>query len=177
VIPLFQSQIAQGGPVTITDKHIIRYFMTISEAVSLVLQAGAMAEHSEVFVLDMGQPVKILELAEKLILLSGYQPYKEIPIVEVGLRPGEKLYEELLVGKENQQRTSNALIFVETEQFVSQQSMLAILQDLQNAANSECKEGVLAALRRCVPNYRAPEEVNRHFNPEENTEKLAAMNF
>src|SRR5699024_5170210 len=94
VIPLFKRQIANGGPVTITDKRIIRYFMTIPEAAMLVLEAGAMAKQSQIFVLDMGQPVKILTLAENLIRLSGLEPYKDIEIKEIGLRPGEKLYEE-----------------------------------------------------------------------------------
>ena len=95
VIPIFKGQIAEGGPVTITDKNIIRYFMTIPEAAQLVLQAGFYADKGEIFVLDMGQPVKILDLAEKMIRLSGYKPYEDIDIVEIGLRPGEKMFEEL----------------------------------------------------------------------------------
>lgn len=112
VIPLFKDQIANGGPVTVTHKDIIRYFMTIPEAVSLVLQAGASAKGGEVFVLDMGEPVKIVDLAENIIRLSGYTPYKDIDIKFIGLRPGEKLYEELLMDEEGLEATANNLIHI-----------------------------------------------------------------
>ena len=112
VIPIFKEQIKQGGPVTITDKNIRRYFMTIPEAAQLVLQAGYYANHREIFVLDMGKPVKILDLAEKMISLSGAVPYKDIEIKEIGLRPGEKMFEELALEIEKCHRTENKLIFV-----------------------------------------------------------------
>lgn len=110
VIPIFKEQIAEGGPITITDKRIIRYFMTIPEAAQLVLQAGFYADKGEIFVLDMGEPVKILDLAEKMIRLSGYKPYEDIDIVEIGLRPGEKMYEELHLYGETATKTKNNLI-------------------------------------------------------------------
>lgn len=116
VVPLFKKQIEAGGPITITDKKIIRYFMTIPEAVSLILQCGLFAEGGEIFILDMGQPVKILDLAEKLIRQSGLVPYVDIDIVETGLRPGEKLFEELLLDITTQQKTTNKKIFIEQKE-------------------------------------------------------------
>ena len=113
VVPLFKKQIEAGGPITITDKKIIRYFMTIPEAVSLILQCSLFAAGGEIFVLDMGKPVKILDLAEKLIRQAGLVPYADIDIIETGLRPGEKLFEELLIDKEKQMKTTNEKIFVE----------------------------------------------------------------
>lgn len=111
VIPIFKQQIAEGGPVTITDKNIVRYFMTIPEAAQLVLQAGFYADKGEIFVLDMGEPVKILDLAEKMIRLSGYKPYEDIDIIEIGLRPGEKMFEELHLNGETRTKTKNDLIY------------------------------------------------------------------
>ena len=120
VIPLFKRQIASGGPITLTDKRIIRYFMTIPEASQLVLESGAMAQNGELFVLDMGQPVKILDLAESMIRLSGVSG---IEIVETGLRPGEKLYEELLVKTETLTKTDNSLIFIEKDTPLSKEEL------------------------------------------------------
>ena len=116
VVPLFKKQIEQGGPVTITDKNIIRYFMTIPEAVSLILQCGLFAEGGEIFILDMGKPVKINDLAEKMIRQAGFTPGVDIQIIETGLRPGEKLFEELLLNPEHQQRTPNKRIYIETSE-------------------------------------------------------------
>ena len=160
VIPLFQKQIAAGGPVTITDKRIVRFFMTISEAVQLVLQAGVMANSSEVFVLDMGEPVKILELAENIIRLSGHVPYTEIPIIETGLRPGEKLYEELLMSSEELIATANHKIFIERQKSISVREVKKKLKLLTKALDTESAEEIKKVLKAVVPTYRDPEEVN-----------------
>lgn len=160
VVPLFKRQIEQGGPVTITDKRIVRFFMTIPEAAQLVLQAGSMANSAEVYVLDMGHPVKILDLAENLIRLSGHIPYSEIPIVETGLRPGEKLYEELLMKSEELIATSNHKIFIERQKEISplelQEKMNIILRSLETDSLGSMKR----ALKIVVPTYKDPEEVN-----------------
>ena len=165
VIPLFLRQIEEGGPVTITDKRIIRYFMTIPEASSLVMCAGAGAKGGEIFVLDMGRPVKILDLAEKMISLSGLVPYKDIDIVEVGLRPGEKLYEELLMRTEELDATENKMIFIERDTPLSRDEVdkkLNILADALEAGKDElCSAAVKAAFKATVPTYHDPEEINR----------------
>ena len=157
VIPLFKRQIAAGGPVTLTDRRIIRYFMTIPEASQLVLQSGAMAKDGELFVLDMGQPVKILDLAESMIRLSGVQ---EIEIVETGLRPGEKLYEELLVKTEELDKTDNSLIFIERDTPLERQELERRLSLLRRACDSGDDDAVRAALHEAVPTFKRPEEIN-----------------
>lgn len=157
VIPLFKRQIAAGGPITLTDKRIIRYFMTIPEAAQLVLVSGAMANNGELFVLDMGQPIKILDLAENMIRLSGVQG---IEIIETGLRPGEKLYEELLVKTEELDTTENDLIFIERDTPVTMPELEDKLEVLQNAVETNSDENVRAAMKIVVPTYRSPEEVN-----------------
>ena len=157
VIPLFKRQIAAGGPVTITDKRIIRYFMTISEASQLVLESGAMAENGEIFVLDMGNPVKILDLAENMISLMGA---RNIDIIETGLRPGEKLYEELLVNKKELDKTENDLIFIDRESPVTMEDLEYKLRVLSEAIASLDDDGVREALRKVVPTFKRPEEVN-----------------
>lgn len=163
VIPLFKRQIARGGPVTITDKRINRYFMTIPEASQLVLQSGAMAKNGELFVLDMGQPVKILDLAENMIKLSGYIPYKDIDIVETGLRPGEKLYEELLVKTEDLDKTDNNLIFIERDTPLSDEELQEKLRILRDAVASGSDEEARHALMITVPTYHTPAEVNGKY--------------
>ncbi len=160
VIPLFKRQIANGGPVTLTDKRIIRYFMTIPEASQLVLQSGAMAKNGELYVLDMGKPIRILDLAENMIRLSGFEPYTDIDIIETGLRAGEKLYEELLVNTEELDKTENELIFVERELPPKASDIETKLDLLRHALESECDETVKATLHKAVPTYRTPEEVN-----------------
>ena len=160
VIPLFKRQIAEGGPVTITDKRIIRYFMTIQEASQLVIQAGAMAKRGELFVLDMGKPVKIYDLAVNMIKLSGLEPEKDIRIQEIGLRPGEKLYEELLLQSDTQEKTENNLIFIERDAPLSRQAVAQMLQELDSAAETHDVSRVRAALARAVPTYKDSKLVN-----------------
>ena len=160
VIPLFKKQIANGGPITLTDKRIIRYFMTIPEASQLVLESGAMAQNGELFVLDMGKPVKILELAENMIRLSGFEPYKEIDIQEIGLRPGEKLYEELLIHTEALEKTENSLIFIERDDAVSADVLASKLDTLRQALLTEDDQIVKGALRSVVPTFYTPEQIN-----------------
>lgn len=158
VIPLFKRQIAKGGPVTLTDKRIIRYFMTIPEASQLVLQSGAMANNGELFVLDMGQPVKILDLAENMIKLSGAH---DIEIVETGLRPGEKLFEELLIKSDTLTKTDNDLIFIEKDTPLSKEEINKKLQVLKKAIENEDDNDAREALRSVVPTFRRPEEINQ----------------
>lgn len=152
VIPIFKGQIAEGGPVTITDKNIIRYFMTIPEAAQLVLQAGFYADKGEIFVLDMGQPVKILDLAEKMIRLSGYKPYEDIDIVEIGLRPGEKMFEELRLDGETTTRTKNNLIFKNNVMDITMEEINEKLKELsevinEEASNERIKECILRLIK------------------------------
>lgn len=155
VIPLFKKQIENGGPVTVTDKRVVRYFMTIPEAVQLVLEAGAMAKNGELFVLDMGKPVKIIDLAENMIRLSGFIPYQDIDIKEIGLRPGEKLYEELLMANEELDRTDNELIFIERDRAYSRDEIAEKL-DVLNRSAFGSREEVFEAFHKTVPTYRLP---------------------
>lgn len=156
VIPLFKKQIEAGGPVTVTHPDIIRYFMTIPEAVSLVLQAGASAEGGEIFVLDMGQPMKIADLARNLIQLSGYVPDKDIEIKYIGLRPGEKLYEEVLMDEEGLQETENELIHVGKPIEFDEEEFIRNLKDLYKEAYAETKE-MKYIVNKIVPTYHLRE--------------------
>ena len=163
VIPLFKKQIAAGGPVTITDKRIIRYFMTIQEASQLVIQAGAMAERGELFVLDMGKPVRIYDLAANMIKLSGLELGKDIEIKEIGLRPGEKLYEELLMKSETLDKTENDLIFIEKDKAPTREEVeknIKILRDAVEKGDTENALGARELLIQIVPTFKLPTAVN-----------------
>ena len=162
VIPLFKKQIAAGGPVTVTDKRIIRYFMTIREASQLVIQAGAMAERGELFVLDMGKPVKIYDLAVSMVRLSGLEPGRDIEIREIGLRPGEKLYEELLIQSERQEKTENNMIFIERDTPLSREAVADKICILDEAVDSCDPQTIREAFARTVPTYHDPSVVNSH---------------
>lgn len=160
VIPLFRKQIANGGPITITDKRITRFFMTIPEASQLVMTSGAMAKNGELYVLDMGKPVKIYDLAKEMIRLSGLEPYVDIDIIETGLRPGEKLYEELLIRTEEMDKTENDLIFIERDKPLSEEEIQEKLDILKEALATGHNTAVKEALMKVVPTYHTPEEVN-----------------
>lgn len=163
VIPLFKRQIQNGGPITITDKRIIRYFMTIPEASQLVLESGVLAHNGELLVLDMGKPIKILDLAENMIHLSGAQ---NIEIVETGLRPGEKLYEELLVKTEELDKTENDFIFREKDRPLSVEQIREKLRMLKDVCDNGDDDQAREVLRKVVPTFKRPEEVNKEVGAE-----------
>ncbi|MDO5555318.1 MAG: polysaccharide biosynthesis protein [Clostridia bacterium] len=162
VVPLFKKQIATGGPVTVTHKEITRFFMTIPEAVGLVLQAMSYAEGGEIFVLDMGAPVKIYDLAISLIKLSGLEPDVDIPIKITGLRPGEKLYEELLMAEEGLRQTAHNKIFIGKIHDVEYSNMENGIETLKQLTQNEdiTMEEIKNTIRKIVPTYREPDEVN-----------------
>ncbi len=173
VIPLFKKQIAAGGPVTVTHPDIIRYFMTISEAVSLVLQAGAFAKGGEIFVLDMGEPVKILDLAENLIKLSGYKVGEDIRIEFTGLRPGEKLYEEMLMDEEGLQDTSNRMIHIGKPIDMDEMRFFSQLEKLKIAATAESDE-VRSIVQEIVTTYHPTDnEEDRSAEHKEALKRIA----
>lgn len=156
VIPLFKKQIARGGPVTVTHPDIIRYFMTIPEAVSLVIEAGLYAKGGEIFVLDMGEPVKILDLAENLIRLSGYTPYDDIDIKFIGLRPGEKLYEELLMDEEGMKDTQNKMIHIGRPIEINEKQFVKQLDSLKKVMEKE-PDNIRKIIKEIVPTYNPQE--------------------
>ncbi len=153
VIPLFEKQISAGGPVTVTHPDIIRYFMTIPEAVSLILRAGTLARGGEIFVLDMGEPVKILTLAENLIRLHGKEPYKDIDIEFTGLRPGEKLFEELLMLEEGLRETADKKIFIGKQIEINGDEFIEYIEKIRKTAESNDSDATVAELARIVPTF------------------------
>lgn len=163
VIPLFRKQIRSGGPVTVTDKRVIRYFMTIPEAVQLIFQAGAYARGGEIFVLDMGEPVCIDDLARNMIRLSGFEPDVDIPIEYTGLRPGEKLYEELLLSGEGMQKTKNDLIYIGHEIAFDPAAFEEDLMLLRAIPETD-EPALRAKLRELVPTFHAPDGQTRSEN-------------
>lgn len=171
VIPLFKKQIEQGKPVTVTHPDIIRYFMTIPEAVSLVMEAAAIANGGEIFVLDMGKPVRIVTLAENLIRMYGKEPYKDVEIKFTGLRPGEKIKEELLMNEEGLQKTSNKLIFIGKQIEIDEGSFAFRLNSLRNAALQNDEQLAVEALRNMVPTFTTPDDFNSKELRKEKVEK------
>ncbi len=163
VIPLFRRQIEHGGPVTVTHPDIIRYFMTIPEAVSLVLEAGAYAKNGQIFVLNMGDPVRIADLAKNMIRLSGYEPGVDIKIQYIGLRPGEKLYEELLMNEEGMQTTENSRIFIGRQIPFDEKAFRAQMRELERAAENECPD-ICERVKKMVPEYQYEGE-KKHDGP------------
>ncbi len=166
VIPLFKRQIEKGGPVTVTHKDVTRFFMTIPEAAQLVLQASVYAKGGEIFVLDMGKPVKIYDLAVNLIKLSGYRPNIDMPIVVTGLRPGEKLYEELLMNEEGLGKTSHKKIFIGQPTFLDFEELERNLQILRDALETKDNKAIVYALETVVPTYAESKRKKKKLDEE-----------
>jgi FlaA1/EpsC-like NDP-sugar epimerase len=162
VLPLFKKQIANGGPVTVTHPDVVRYFMTIPEAVQLVLTAGAMSQKGEIYVLEMGEPVKILDMAKSLIKLSGLEPDKDIEIKFIGLRPGEKLYEELLTDEEGVRKTDCDRIYIGRPKKIDQKELYEDVEELWQLADKQNVESVLVKLKELVPGFRTDKSLNAH---------------
>jgi FlaA1/EpsC-like NDP-sugar epimerase len=182
VIPIFREQIARGGPVTVTHPEMVRFFMTIPEAAQLVLQSASMGEGGEIFVLDMGEPVKIVDLARDLITLSGFQPEVDIPIKFVGMRPGEKLYEELAIDGEDVARTTHPKIGIWQNIPVDLADLIPIIERFLATCDEMDRDAVRAELKQIVPEFRMdapappprkPAAVNPEAQPATNPAKVA----
>jgi FlaA1/EpsC-like NDP-sugar epimerase len=166
VIPLFQDQIKKGGPVTVTHPEVTRFFMTIPEAAQLILQAGAMGEGGEIYILDMGTPIKIVDLAKDLIRLSGFEPGRDIEIQFTGLRPGEKLYEELITEGEGIVTTPHEKILVLRGNSIQRNALHSYISDLCRLATKQNASKIKEKLKEIVPEYQISPE-NSHFSPKE----------
>jgi FlaA1/EpsC-like NDP-sugar epimerase len=153
VVPLFKEQIRNGGPVTVTHEETRRYFMSVSEAVQLVLEAGAFGEGGEIFVLDMGEQIRIYDLAENLIMLSGFKPHEDIEIKVTGLRPGEKMFEQMLHDEEKDQATKNDRIFVTEPDKFEIKKLIKDIKELENYAKAMDEEAILRKIKSMVPVY------------------------
>ncbi len=173
VIPLFKKQIAEGGPVTVTHPEIIRYFMTIPEASQLVIQAGAMAQGGEIFVLDMGQPIRIIDLARDLIKLSGFEPETDIPIKITGLRPGEKLYEEILLDEEGMKSTVHEKIFIGKPIFLDYKFLQKSLDKLKDLVENSKHNEIRKALVQVVPTYKPDKLYDKEIIDYKNLDKIS----
>ena len=155
VIPIFREQIKKGGPVEVTHPDMKRYFMVTSEAVLLVMEAGALGKGGEVFVLDMGEPIKIVDLAKEMIRLSGFEPDKDIPIVFTNPRPGEKLFEEILTAEEETIKTKQQSIFMANLSPTEFSQIQACLAELQRAVERQSRQEIIYALKKLIPSYRS----------------------